>query len=63
MCEASITQTVNDNYGRVQNLKHVSVKEAKGVTKVTVALTSSIYTGPLTCEFTKSNWQLSGVHQ
>jgi len=60
MCEASVTQTVNQNYGQVRSLKHVTIKQGK-TTKVTVALSSDVYTGNLTCEFTKSNWQLTGV--
>jgi uncharacterized BrkB/YihY/UPF0761 family membrane protein len=61
LCEASITQTVQQNAGTVQSLKHVSVKTKGNSATVVVELASDIYSGRLTCRLTKSNWQITGI--
>ena len=64
LCEASITNTIVSNGGKVKGYSHVVQKDT-GPNKVKVTLTvgSDLYNGRLACTFEKSTWQLKGVAQ
>ena len=61
LCEASITQQVQQSYGTVQGYANPRVSQHGDKATVKVTLRSDVYTGRVACSFDRSNWQLSNV--
>lgn len=62
LCEADVVQAVLGSGGTMSGkIDHVGVKIDKTTATVKVRIKSDIYSGGITCTYSKSNWQSQGI--